>query len=84
MARLINCNNCKEENTKMTDKYQELYESIPGTAQHIMTCDTCGKTIYKGQECHAGVLLPSKDHFAYRSQEPHVWASNYININENI
>jgi len=62
-------------------RYNELYESIIGTAQRNMFCDGAHsgqKEIKAGDICYAAVLLPSRDHHNYERQKPEAWAHGYI------
>lgn len=87
MARYIYCPICNMEMATKAACYDELYESVKGTAIKDMFCDGCimddfsGATpILKGEECYAAVLLDNEYHPNYKKQHLDNWAHEYINL----
>lgn len=88
MATYIHCEACKNRMTANAARFNELYESLEGTALRDMFCDgACtdgnngGPTPIKaGDICFAAVLLNNRSHFNYEKQRPQVWASQFIKV----
>lgn len=85
MGMYIHCEKCKNRLAKLAAKYNELYESLEGTALKDMKCDGCDNgteatPIPAGAKCFAAVLLPSKQHQKYELQKPEMWAELLIKI----